>query len=455
MAQQRGYTAGMFGVELDGTAAGLAESVAGGDAVADVFVEKVGADGIAHKHLAGVKYEDIALEVGTGMSNAFYDWIAATLTGKHDRKDGAISFVDYTGFERERLSWHNGLISEIGFPALDSAAKDAARLTLKIAPEYTRHVKGSGAKASGTGASKQKKWLPSNFRLTIDGVDCYGVRAVGALTVVRPRDAQGVGELRDLGVEAASLVVPDLVVTVAESHAADFAAWHDDFVIQGKNDQAHEKQGKLEFLGVDMKEVLFTLTFSGLGIFRLSRAKEERGAGAVSLVEAQIYCEQMSLTYPQAVAPVAPPAPAPATEPAAMLVAALRDVLSPRLVAAAGARRPEEIASRLLSTASNDPNGVAPTDRGRSLGATWARERATLDELKQVAAMRDTDWTALTLGDGSSLVAALQEAGIVPDSADGSLTLDRDAFVEELVEGAADVYDEVRPHLREEVSPPS
>ena len=53
------------------------------------------------------------------------------------------------------------------------------------------------------------------------------------------------------------------------------------------------------------------------------------------------------------------------------------------------------------------------------------------------------------LADGSSLLAYLQEAAVAPTPHDGPLTLERDPFVEALVDGAAGVYEEVRPHLEE------
>jgi hypothetical protein len=45
-------------------AGGWIESVEGGHATADVVTEKVGPDHIVHKHIAGVKYEDITVAVG-------------------------------------------------------------------------------------------------------------------------------------------------------------------------------------------------------------------------------------------------------------------------------------------------------------------------------------------------------------------------------------------------------
>ncbi|MFL6007640.1 MAG: hypothetical protein ACJ744_15495 [Gaiellaceae bacterium] len=109
------------------------------------------------------------------------------------------------------------------------------------------------------------------------------------------------------------------------------------------------------------------------------------------------------------------------------------------------------MAARLRATA-GEGNGVAADgsrsgDRGRRLGASWAREHATLDELEQVATTRAGDWNVLVLEEGHTLLAYLQKADVVPETHDGPLTLERDAFVDELVEGAADVYKEVSPHL--------
>jgi hypothetical protein len=156
-SSQRGYTAGRFLVELDGSAAGFVESVEGGDVFSDVVVEKVGADGVAHKHLAGVRYEDLALVVGPNMSRSFFEWIASTLDRKFTRKDGAVSFQDYTGSEKERLVWQGGLLSEIVFPAVDAGSREGAHLTVKVRPELTQHRKGSGLKSQSGVNTQQKK----------------------------------------------------------------------------------------------------------------------------------------------------------------------------------------------------------------------------------------------------------------------------------------------------------
>src|SRR5215216_2045558 len=89
------------------------------------------------------------------------------LYGKDVRKNGAIITADYEGKELSRLSFHNALITEIGFPALDASSKDTAKMSIKITPEYTRRQANSGASLlkDRLGRTSQKQWLASNFRL--------------------------------------------------------------------------------------------------------------------------------------------------------------------------------------------------------------------------------------------------------------------------------------------------
>jgi phage tail-like protein len=293
----RVYTAGRFAMDLGGQFAGWISSIEGGHATSDVVVEKLGADMIQHKHLAGVKYEDISVSCGTAMSKAFYSWIQASLDRKHVRKDGAIITADYDQKEVGRLNFFHALITEVGFPALDAASKDAAKMTIKFAPEYTRVQPKTGSAAqSPIGKGEQKKWLPSNFRLKIDGLDkaCTKVNKIEALTIKQKVVEDPCGEQRDYPKVPASIEYPNLVITCAESHADDLYKWHEDFVIAGNNSNDKEKGGTLEFLTANLKDVLFTLTFSGLGIFKLTPEKVEAGSENVRRVKAEMYCEQIT-----------------------------------------------------------------------------------------------------------------------------------------------------------------
>jgi len=300
-SDKRGYVAGKYGIELDGIMAGWVQSVEGGHATSDVVSEKLGPDHIVHKHIAGVKYEDITINCGTGMSKGFYEWIKASFDHNYSRKNGAVITADYNYKEHSRLTWTFGLISEIGFPALDASSKDAAKMSIKVHPEYTRTTTTSGGPSvSGKYAinpAVQKKWLPANFRLKIDGLDCTRVNKIEAIVVKQKIIDNAVGELRDYESEPAHLEIPNLVVTLAESHSKEFYDWHEDFVIKGNNGDDKEKGGTLEYLTPNLAEVLFTLTFKHLGIFKLTPEKVEAGSENIRRSKAEMYCEDISFDY--------------------------------------------------------------------------------------------------------------------------------------------------------------
>jgi len=300
MGAKRGYTTGKYAFEFGPNKAGWIQSLEGGHAVADVVSEKLGPDHIVHKHIAGVKYEDITINCGTGMSKAFYEWMKASFDRKHQRYDGAIHTCDYDGNVMSTLDFFHGLISEIGFPALDAGSKDAAKMAIKLAPEYTRYKKGTGKvdpSAYSLGKGEQKKWLPRNFRLNIAGVDCTHVNKIEALTIKQKVVEHAVGEKRDYQREPANVETPNLVVTFSEHTAEKWYEWHKSFVIDGKNTQDAEKTGTLEYLTEDLGTSLFKLDFMGLGIFKLSPDKVEAGGENIRRVKAEMYCEEIKFSY--------------------------------------------------------------------------------------------------------------------------------------------------------------
>ena len=289
--------AARFALELDGHHAGWLDSVEGGDATADVVLEKMGPDNIQHKHLAGVKYEDIVLTCGTGMSKDFYDWIKASLDRRSVVKNGAIVALDFSGKPVSRLEWTNGLLTEVALPACDAASKDIARMTLKITPALTKMAP---PQAGGSSVLlQQKKWLPSNFRLQIAGCQsaCSHVSAVDAIVLKYAQLASAPGVLRSVQLPGRQVEVPNLCLMAAESEATEFLTWYEDFLIKGNNAPAGEKTGTLEYLTPDMKQPLFTLSFGGLGIFKFAPDKMQVGMQAIRRVRAEMYCDSIAFNY--------------------------------------------------------------------------------------------------------------------------------------------------------------
>ena len=173
-------------------------------------------------------------------------------------------------------------------------------MTLKFQPETTRKTWGGGGKLSfPADAAKQKKWLPSNFRIRIDGceIGCAKVNKIEALTVKQKVTDNAIGEQRDYQKEPTSVEIPNLTITLAESHADEFYRWHEDFVIKGNNGEDREKGGTLEYLTPNLQEVLFTLHFYHLGVFKVSPDKVEASAEPIRRLKVDMYCEDIKFDF--------------------------------------------------------------------------------------------------------------------------------------------------------------
>jgi hypothetical protein len=83
------------------------------------------------------------------------------------------------------------------------------------------------------------------------------------------------------------------------------------------------------------------------------------------------------------------------------------------------------------------------------LGARWATESATLEELEQIAALESGEWTAMRLAAGHSLLGRLRNAAVIASDVDQSTELPRDGFVEGIVAATASVLRAATPHLKE------
>jgi hypothetical protein len=289
-ATYRSYSASRFALALEGVQAGVVSAVAGGTPKADVVTEKTGSDNVAHKHVAGLKYE--ALSFTTGLdSKALNDWISATLKGQASRKNGSVIAADYSSKAVSELEFFNGLITGLTFPVLDAASKDPASLGVSIAPEYTRPKGGSGSTV-GT-ASKAQKWMAASFRFEMTGVDGSRVNHIDAITIGQKVTENPVGELRDYEKVPSTLEVPNVTLTMSEANAGTWAAWLDDFLVKGNNSDDKERSGSIVYLDQTLKAELGRLNLFNCGIVGLAPQKAQSNTDQIRRVRAELYCERM------------------------------------------------------------------------------------------------------------------------------------------------------------------
>jgi len=280
-----GEAGGRWALEVEGTIVGAVVSAEGGDISAPVIRDGPTADAFVHKRLGPPHFESITVQVGLGLAKSFYQWIADAWAGKALAHDGAVLSLDATGRVLTRRQFKNAHIVSTAVPALDGASRSDARLTVRIAPERTDDVKGTGKVVLGTKASAQKRWLPSNFRLEIEGLETSRVRRVEALTV-----ATGV---LDPPTVSTTIDFPDMRLTMVETGAAHWQAWLRDFVSKGGGAAAGTKHGTLTLFGSDAKTKLAAIGFDGLGLRRLEQVVSGSATRRSELV-ADLFCERMT-----------------------------------------------------------------------------------------------------------------------------------------------------------------
>ena len=292
MATSNKVSDSKFALELEGASMGLVKSVGGGGLFAEVITDTLGPDSVSRKHLEPGRYEDFTAEIGLGLADEMYAWIAKSWTSTVERKNGSFIVVDNKLRSQSRRDFSDALISETTIPRMDAASKEPAWLTLKITPEAIRSKKLSGKVTATTG--KEKQFQSSNFRLEIPGLDCMRVNQIESFTVKRQvllRGSHGTGGSL---VDQSRLEFPNLKISLAEAGAEDWIDWARDFIIEGNNASANEKNGTLVLLSPNLRTELARISFFNLGICRLT--PEMAGTEAIGRLRAELYCERMEFS---------------------------------------------------------------------------------------------------------------------------------------------------------------
>ena len=114
---------------------------------------------------------------------------------------------------------------------------------------------------------------------------------VEAITIKQKIVEGEVGETRDPGTTVEPLDIGSIVLSVPERFAQPFLDWHKQFVILGNNGAESETFLTLEYLTASQAEVLFTLRFEGVGIYRASHIGENDKKSGQRSVRVELYAE--------------------------------------------------------------------------------------------------------------------------------------------------------------------
>lgn len=291
---KRTFTGGNVALELDGQFAGILLGAEGGNPFADIIPESAGPEMIQRKRSGQPKFEDIVFDINLSqVTKPLSSWIADTLTKGPVPKNGAIVYTDSQNKEIKRMEFLGGMLVEVGTPICEGAAsKTQGALSLRITPQSTRFLGGSGKQLQPFGG-KTKAVLSANFRFNVQGLEqaCKRIIKVESIVARRLAPQTSVGQEKfrpQPGVLDCSVVS----ILLPEADGGPFYAWLDDLVLKGN--QGGERAGLLEWVDPTAKTVEASVQLGGLGIVRY--APEPLTTGSVMVVRVDMYCETMNLT---------------------------------------------------------------------------------------------------------------------------------------------------------------
>ncbi len=295
---RRSYSSGFYALEVDGSPIKFAhvKSVEGGSVKMNSVDEQTGSDNIRIKHATTLEVEPMTWEVGFAQANFLLWWIKKSWQKLPARHSGSITHADADLRAQFLHEFSDALIEEAAFPTLDAASKDAGYLKVKVRAERTAMKRGGGEKITGTSnPAKNKLWRCANFRLVIDGVDVRAVSKIDGFAVKQGIKPVSPGPTRFAQLEPTKIDFPDLSAHMALQHADQVLDWYNKFVVHGEKDPKAERNGAIEFLSPDHKDVIFRINLLDVGIKSFSIPKSEAGKAEIKLCKFDLYVGSMEL----------------------------------------------------------------------------------------------------------------------------------------------------------------
>jgi hypothetical protein len=295
-AGQRSFAGGKFVVTIDGYNVNFIKKCEPHNLKADIATHNHAPQKQQSKNVANISYTPAKLDVGIGMGKSMLEWIQAAFDHKFITKHGMITAVDFDGNAITNQSFEGALITKIGLPAFEGSSKESAYFNIEWQSEKVRWEPASGKAANANSGVKQKAWLCSNYRIEIGDLPCDRVSKIDAITYTVKVQPDHVGIFREHTLHPTAVEISDIKLTI--SHA-DHAAWWKkakDWFIDGHHLQADEMQGRIVFLGPDLKEELGELNLINLGFKEFTDEPMEANKDAVKRFSVTLYVEGLKLT---------------------------------------------------------------------------------------------------------------------------------------------------------------
>jgi hypothetical protein len=259
--------------------------------------EPIGPENMRIKHSSVVEIEPFTIDCGFAGAGDVMRWIQASWRKDFNRRNGQITHANFDLQQTFEHEFYDALISETTFPALDGSSKDAAFLKVKIQPERVLQRKlSSGKRVDGKVQPKQKQWLPSNFRFTIDGIDeMRYTNKLESFSIKQGIKKLYTGEDRYAQIEPTKLEFPSLSGTIALEYADKLLKWHRDYIVNGQSDTKAQRTGSIEYLAPDLKTTLFTINLFEVGLRLATTAPSQANADQIKRIKFEMYVGRMDI----------------------------------------------------------------------------------------------------------------------------------------------------------------
>lgn len=295
----RTYAAAHFALELNGIEKlGVFRSIEGGGIKAEVMTYQNGGIYDRWRQLGKPTFDDLKLQVGMSITEAFYEWVEEFFAGVPSRKDGTIIAADFYYKERARRQFSNAMIKDMTFPKLDANDKNSAFMSVTLAVEEMAFMPPkSDAVRQDLGSQVQKSWKACNFRFVLDKFNCCTrVTKVESFTVKQNIVAYHSGGRRSPTLTPSAIEFPQISFTLPEADAGPLV---EHFTRRGvKGEVPGRFGGHIETF--DNEQIVkFFLNFHNADIINIQPDKSDASSEEIKQVQVQLYVEKMDFEYKQ------------------------------------------------------------------------------------------------------------------------------------------------------------
>jgi hypothetical protein len=291
------YAAGKFEMHIDGHATtAYLKSISGGFVRAQVVDEPIGPDNIHIKHTSTVEIEPFAVELGLAGCNDVLKWIQSSWRKNWNRRSGQFTHADFDQKGQYIHEFQEALITETTFPTLDGTSKEPAYLKIKVQPERVTTKVGNKSAIKAVMQPKQKMWLCSAFRLTLEHVKGLEyANKIESFTVKQGIKKLYFGANRYPEIEPTKIEFPNIVGSISLAYADGLLAWYDKTVVKGQSDIKAQTTGALEFLSPDRKQTLFRIKLEQVGLHHVEITESTANQDAIKRAKFELYVGNMDI----------------------------------------------------------------------------------------------------------------------------------------------------------------